>query len=65
MSGLANHHSDVSVEVLEAAFNAALSAPDPDEGRVEAVRAKMTCWRPDPSMVAESMLLWAAAMTAH
>ncbi len=65
MSGLAQRYSDVSDEILEAAFAAAISAPDPDLDRVEAVRARLRCGRPDAASVAESMLLQVAARRSH
>lgn len=65
MCGLAKRYSDISDEVLEAAYAVAISAPDPDLDRVEAVRAKLRCGRPDAGSVAESMLLHVAAYRSH
>jgi len=57
MCGLAKRYSDISDEVLEAAFVAAVSTPDPDLDRVEAVRTKLRSGRPDAGRVAECMLM--------
>lgn len=65
MCGLAQRYDDVSDEILEAAFAAAISAPDPDLDRVEAVRAKLRSGRPDAWSVAESMLIQAVAFRSR